>query len=271
MVIRFFLRASGFNFSRRGAKMPLDFSFFLLRGFFSENILVFCVRLRKVIEAEPLRELQLAAALRVALDHHVYAPLDFRGRALPAASEILVVLNLELSNIFFECSQLFFDGRHEWEIPSNLHARCEEQNRQPDARAAVRIRYGALRRDSNEVPRLLATETGCGLMQDARKVAQHCSTLRGVLKCSGEGAGSKGRRDSNGTAREENGFGGAKRTLAADSVGGRIAGPRAAGGTLETRGPQLGRRSCARGACGFEGANRGRFELDGHPSGRGLR
>src|SRR6266436_7904163 len=157
MVIRFFLRASGFNFSRRGAKMPLDFSFFLLRGFFSENILVFCVRLRKVIEAEPLRELQLAAALRVALNHHVNAPFDFRGRALPAASEILVVLHLELPNIFFECSQLFFDGGHERRIPSNLHARCAEQNRQPDARAAVRIRYGALRRDSNEVPRAART------------------------------------------------------------------------------------------------------------------
>src|SRR5258708_40221531 len=77
---------------------------------------------------------------------------------------------------------------------------------------------------------------------------RHCPALRTVLKC------------WNGSAREENGFGGAGGIAAADSVGGRIARTAAPGGAFETRGPQPRGRSCARGACGFARAHRGRLD-----------
>src|SRR5258708_2054502 len=114
MLFGFFLRASRFNLLRCRAEVPLDFSFFLLRGSFPENIFVFCVSLREVVEAESLRELELASAFGVALDHLIDAPLDFRGRTLPAAAEILVVFDLELTDVTFERAQFFVDGRHAW-------------------------------------------------------------------------------------------------------------------------------------------------------------
>ncbi len=92
--------------------MPLNFSFFFQRHFFPENIFVFRVSLRKIIEAESLRKLQLAAALRVALHELIDAPFNFGGRALPASAEILVVFDLELANVPFDLAQIFVDGRH---------------------------------------------------------------------------------------------------------------------------------------------------------------
>src|SRR4029077_8806798 len=64
--------------------------------------------------------LQVAAALGVALHHQLNAPLDFRGWALPAAAEILVVFNLQLPDVPFELGQLFVDGRHGWKSPSTI-------------------------------------------------------------------------------------------------------------------------------------------------------
>ena len=121
--------------------MPLDRAFFLLFHFFPEDVFVFCVSLRQIVEAETLRELQFAAAFRIALDHHVDAPLDFRGWPLPSAAEILIVFDLELSNVFFECSQLFVNGGHERGETSNLHAKSMEENRQPKEWAAVHTRH----------------------------------------------------------------------------------------------------------------------------------
>src|SRR5258708_31495402 len=127
----FFFLATRFDLFGSGAKMPLDFSLFFLRGFFPENIFVFCVGLRKIVEAEPLREFQFAAAFRITLDHHVNAPFDFRGRTFPATAEVLIVLHLKLPNIFFECSQLFVYGRHARGKTSNHNAKSVEENRQP--------------------------------------------------------------------------------------------------------------------------------------------
>src|SRR5208337_2598886 len=44
----------GLDGLRGGAKVALDFSFFALRHAFPENVLIFCVRLRQVVEAEAL-------------------------------------------------------------------------------------------------------------------------------------------------------------------------------------------------------------------------
>jgi hypothetical protein len=68
------------------------------------------------------------------------APLDFGGRTLAAAAEILVVFDFELTDVPFERAQLFVNGSHSWRKASSLHARCIEQNRQPEEWAAIRIR-----------------------------------------------------------------------------------------------------------------------------------
>src|SRR6266436_1175557 len=137
----FFFQARRFDFLRRRAKVALDFSFLFQRNFLPENILVFRVGLRKIIEAEPLREFQFAAALGVALHQQINAPLDFRRRALPAASEILVVFNLELADVALELAQLLVNGRHARRKPPNLHARSTSESRQPEERAAMCIRH----------------------------------------------------------------------------------------------------------------------------------
>src|SRR6267143_6720283 len=62
MLFLFFLVAGRFDLFRRCAKVALDLAFFFLRGSLSKDIFVLRVRLRKVIEAEPLREFQFAAA-----------------------------------------------------------------------------------------------------------------------------------------------------------------------------------------------------------------
>src|SRR4029077_5992343 len=115
--------AGGFNFFCGRSKMPLNLSFFLLGHFFAKDIFVFRVGLRKVIEAEALREFELAAAFRVAFYHHVDAPLDFGGRTLAAAAEVLIVLDLELPNVFFECRQFFVNGGHARGKTSSFNAK----------------------------------------------------------------------------------------------------------------------------------------------------
>src|SRR5260370_30419094 len=126
LLFGFFFLASGFDLFGRGAKMPLDFSFFLLRRAFPEDILVLRIRLGKIVETESLREFQVAAAFRIALDHHVNAPFNFRGRTFSATAEVLIVFHLELSNIFFECSQFFVDGGHTRGKTSNHTAKSVE-------------------------------------------------------------------------------------------------------------------------------------------------
>src|SRR5260370_35321441 len=111
--------------------MPLNFSFFFQSDSLPEDIFIFCVGLRKIVEAESLGKLQFAAAFRIALDQLIDAPLDFGGRTFPAAAEILVVFDLELTDVPFELAQLFVDGRHAWRSPSGLHARSPAERSQP--------------------------------------------------------------------------------------------------------------------------------------------
>src|SRR6266568_8619787 len=66
VLFGFFLRASRLDLPGRGSEVPLNFPFFLLRGSLAENIFVFRVGLREVVEAESLRELRFAAAFGVA-------------------------------------------------------------------------------------------------------------------------------------------------------------------------------------------------------------
>ncbi len=122
--------------------MPLDFSFFLLRGALPEDILVLRVSLGKIVEAESLREFQIAAAFRIALYHHVDAPFNFCGRTFPATAEVLIVLHLELSNVLFECSQVFVNGGHARGKTSNHNAKSAERSRQPKESAKILMRYG---------------------------------------------------------------------------------------------------------------------------------
>ncbi len=71
--------------------------------------------------AKLLREFQIAPALPVALHEDIETPFDFGGRALAAAAEILVVFDLELTNVPFELAQIFVDGRHGWrKTPESL-------------------------------------------------------------------------------------------------------------------------------------------------------
>jgi hypothetical protein len=143
LLFGFFFQARGLDLFRRRAKVPLNFSFFFQHHLFPKDIFVLRVGLRKIIEAESLRELQLAAALRVALHELIDAPFNFRRRALPATAEILVVFDLELADVPFELAQIFVDGRHAWRNPPCHHARSTDEWRQPDERAAMRIRHHA--------------------------------------------------------------------------------------------------------------------------------
>jgi len=103
--------------------MPLDGAFFLLLGFLPENVFVLGVSLREVVEAESLVGLHVAAALVIALDEKIDAPLDFRRRALAATAEILVVFDLELANVLLDLAQIFVNGRHVVRKSPNFHAR----------------------------------------------------------------------------------------------------------------------------------------------------
>jgi len=87
--------------------MALHFSFFFLLKLLAENIFVFGVGLAEVIVAKALAELHIAAALAVAFDDQLDAPLDFSGWTLPATAKVLVVFNFELANVFFELRHFF--------------------------------------------------------------------------------------------------------------------------------------------------------------------
>src|SRR5258708_5758034 len=189
LLFGFFFLASGFDLFGRGAKMPLDFAFFLLRRAFPEDILVLRIRLGKIVEAESLREFQVATAFRIALDGQVNAPFNFRGRTFSATAEVLIVLHLELSNIFFECSQVFVDGGHTRGKTSNHNAKRVEENRQPNESTTILMRYGARG--------WLARSR-----QEEKSRARHCPAVCRVLKC------------SDGSAWKENSFSGAGRILA---------------------------------------------------------
>src|SRR6266478_4761076 len=142
LLFSFLFLASGFDLFGRRAKMPLDFSFFLLRGARPEDILVLRVSLGKIVEAESLREFQIAAPFRIALDHHVDAPFNFCGRTFPATAEVLIVLHLELSNVLFQCSQVFVNGGHARGKTSNHNAKSAEGSRQQKESAKILMRYG---------------------------------------------------------------------------------------------------------------------------------
>jgi len=83
----FFARAASISFAA-GAEMPPEF-FLLLLVRLSGKYLYICVGLREIVEAESLGKLELAPAFRIGFTNCRCA-LDFRGRTLPAAAEILV-------------------------------------------------------------------------------------------------------------------------------------------------------------------------------------
>src|ERR1700733_11277736 len=114
MQLRMRLRALRLNSLRRSPKVPLRPPLFLQLHFLAKNIFVLRVSLRQIVESKALSELQLAAAFAVALDHQLDTPLDFGGRALPAATKILVVLDFQLADVPFELAQIFVDGGHGW-------------------------------------------------------------------------------------------------------------------------------------------------------------
>jgi hypothetical protein len=138
-----FARAFRLNCFRGGTEVPLDCSLFLLLRLFAKNVLVLGVGLREVVQAKSLAVLQLAAAVAISLDQRFDAPLDLRRRALSASAEVLVVFNLELTDVPFELAQLFVDRRHERKNPLRYHARRTGRTRQPARRAALRIVYPA--------------------------------------------------------------------------------------------------------------------------------
>src|SRR5262249_22782538 len=107
----------------RRAIMPLDSALFLLLRFLPENVFVFRVGLREIVEAKALMGFHFPAALVVPLDEKIDAPFDFGRRTLAAAAEILVVFDLELTDILFNLAQIFVDGRHVVRGSPNLHAR----------------------------------------------------------------------------------------------------------------------------------------------------
>src|SRR5690349_16027807 len=141
--LRLLSRAFRFHRFRRGAEMPLHFSFFLLLSLLPEDVFIFCVGLGKVVQAEPLPVLQFPSALRVPLHRQINAPLDFRRRPLSATAEVLIVLNLELADVPLELAQLLVDRRHGWKRPSNYHARGTKPSRQQKESVALRIGYPA--------------------------------------------------------------------------------------------------------------------------------
>src|SRR5712672_817578 len=124
------------------AEMALHFSFFFLLKLLAKNIFVLGVGLAEVIVAKALAELHIAAALAVAFDDQLDAPLDFRGRTLPAAAKVLVVLNFELANVFFELRHFFVDGRHAEESPRFSNAKRTGRRRQQSGWGERRIGHG---------------------------------------------------------------------------------------------------------------------------------
>src|SRR5690242_12224881 len=102
--------------------MALDGSFFLLLGLLAENVFVLGVSLREVVETEALVRFHIATALVVALDEKIDAPLDFGGRTLASAAEILVVLDFELADVLLDLAQIFVNGRHVVREAPILHA-----------------------------------------------------------------------------------------------------------------------------------------------------
>src|ERR1700687_547506 len=112
----FFLRrlgamALGFDGSRSRAEMMLHVAFFTLLETLAENLLVLGVRLRKIVEAKSVSELQVAHPLGIALHHLVDTPLDFGRRTFPSPAKILVIFHLELADVPFELGHVFVDGR----------------------------------------------------------------------------------------------------------------------------------------------------------------
>jgi len=110
--------------------VALHFSFLFLLELLAENVFVLGVGLAEVVVAKALAELHIAAALAVAFDDQLDAPLDFRGRALPAAAKVLVILNFELANVFLELRHFFVDGRHAEESPRFSNAKRTGRRRQ---------------------------------------------------------------------------------------------------------------------------------------------
>src|SRR5438046_4023342 len=146
MFLALFFRAGSLDLLRRRPEMPLNRTFFLLLQFFPEDVLIFCVGLGEIVKAKALRGFQFAPAFPIALDQHIDAPLNFGGWTLPAAAEILVVFNLQLSNLLFECSQFFVNGGHARGETSKVHAKAMAENRHPEEGEegeAIRIRYRA--------------------------------------------------------------------------------------------------------------------------------
>src|SRR5882724_4286037 len=111
------LGALGFDGLGCGSEVALHFSFFFLLQALAEDVFVLRVSLREVVVPEALAEFQLAAAFGVALDEQLDAPLDFGGRTLPAAPEILVILDFELANVLFELRHFFVNRGHAWKPP----------------------------------------------------------------------------------------------------------------------------------------------------------
>ncbi len=72
--------------------MALHLSFLFLLKLLAENVFVLRVSLGEVVVSKALAKFELGAALGVAFDKQLDAPLDFRGRALPAAAKELVIL-----------------------------------------------------------------------------------------------------------------------------------------------------------------------------------
>ena len=110
--------------------MALNGALFFLLHSLAEDVFVFRVGLREVVEAEALVGLHFATALVVALDEKVDAPFDVRRRFLPAASEKLIVLDFELADVLLDLSEIFVDGRHACKKLPGLHARVGGRKRQ---------------------------------------------------------------------------------------------------------------------------------------------
>src|SRR5262249_18784705 len=116
---------------------------FLLLRALAENVLVLGVRLREVVVAKALPELQLAAAFSIALDDQLDTPLDFGRRTLAPAAKILVVFDLELANIPLELTQFFVNRGHAWAQSSGpmLEVESAARQRYAQAKAADSARY----------------------------------------------------------------------------------------------------------------------------------
>ena len=82
--------------------MPRYCAFFFLLQPFAKNVFIFCVRLGEIVIPEALAELQLTATLRIALRHQFEPPFDFRRRSLASSAKKLLILDLQLADIFFE-------------------------------------------------------------------------------------------------------------------------------------------------------------------------